>query len=111
MTRAGTTLGIRQLEWIIDENRHLTRTGDETKDDLREAILWLSTHTATDCRSERGGGIQIEDMAFELTRLIPGYLDKASRARNTGMPFTLVDLLGDKYSPLRNKNKANRGGE
>jgi hypothetical protein len=85
-------LGIRQLEWIITQNGHLALEGDESKDDLRRAILYLYDHDTADCRNATVG-TSIEDFDFDLTRLIPNYYRRLRTARATGVKFNLIDLL------------------
>lgn len=38
------------MEKLVDMNAHLTREGFETKEDLREALIWLWEHETRDCR-------------------------------------------------------------
>lgn len=78
-------LGIRQLEKLIDMNAHLQREGYETKDELREALIWLWEHETRYCQLPwKNDAIPVEELITDSRSLISQRMVDSAGATLTG---------------------------
>jgi hypothetical protein len=70
-------ISIQYMRNAIRQNGHLKLTGEETKEDLRTALLYLRQHTYSKCTNP-ALGTPIEALIPDITVLTPA----STRSRN-----------------------------